>query len=133
MFFLCSHMERKSFFYANYLIDRWQVLSYLTRIPLLNQANHAISQKSWSIGIVLTIFSWILELNASKKKEEHVGFRPRLQDERRRQTRFAKSNFFEIGRERQELLLQSRKMAKRWQSFWQTYWNFRGIAFQRAF
>ena len=29
------------------LTDRWQVLSYLIRVPLLNQANHATWQKSW--------------------------------------------------------------------------------------
>ena len=31
---------------------------------------------------------------------------------------------FEISRERCGLLLQSRKMAKRWQSFWKTHWNY---------
>ena len=31
---------------------------------------------------------------------------------------------FEISRERRGLLLQSRKMAKRWQSFWKTHWNY---------
>ena len=36
---------------------------------------------------------------------------------------------FEISRERQGLLLQSRKMAKRWQSFWKTHWNYREIEF----
>ena len=36
---------------------------------------------------------------------------------------------FEISGERQGLLLQSRKMAKRWQSSWKTHWNYRGIEF----
>ena len=36
---------------------------------------------------------------------------------------------FEISRERQGLLLQSRKMAKRWQSFWKTHWNYCEIEF----
>ena len=43
------------------LIASWQVLSYLIRALLLNQANHAIWQKSWF---------------------------PRLEDKRRRQNRF---------------------------------------------
>ena len=36
---------------------------------------------------------------------------------------------FEISRERQGLLLQSRKTAKRWQRSWKTRWNYRGIEF----
>ena len=36
---------------------------------------------------------------------------------------------FEIRRERQGLLLQTRKMTKRWQSFWKTHWNYREIEF----
>ena len=36
---------------------------------------------------------------------------------------------FEISRERQGLLLQSRKMAKRRQSIWKTHWNNREIEF----
>ena len=36
---------------------------------------------------------------------------------------------FEISRERQGLLLQTRKMTKRWQSFWKTHWNYREIEF----
>ena len=56
------------------LIDRWQVLSYLIRMPLLNQANHAIWQKSWSTSIVLTVFPWILEVNASKEEKRACPF-----------------------------------------------------------
>ena len=56
------------------LIDRWQVLSYLIRMPLLNQANHAIWQKSWSTSIVLTVFPWILEMNASKEEKKACPF-----------------------------------------------------------
>ena len=71
MFFLCRLVESKSFFYANYFnnIDRWQVLSYLIRVPLLNQANHAIWQKSWFTSIVLTVFPWSLKVNASKEEK----------------------------------------------------------------
>ena len=56
------------------LIDRWQVLSYLIRMSLLNQANHAIWQKSWSTSIVLTVFPWILEVNASKEEKRACSF-----------------------------------------------------------
>ena len=56
------------------LIDRWQVLSYLIRVLLLNQANHAIWQKSWSTSIVLTVFPWILEVNASKEEKRACPF-----------------------------------------------------------
>ena len=56
------------------LIDRWQVLSYLIRMSLLNQANHAIWQKSWSTSIVLTVFPWILEVNASKEEKRACPF-----------------------------------------------------------
>ena len=56
------------------LIDRWQVLSYLIHMPLLNQANNAIWQESWSTSIVLTVFPWILEVNASKEEKRACPF-----------------------------------------------------------
>ena len=65
MFFLCRLMERKSFFYANYF--NWSLTS-----PVI--ANHAIWQKSWSTSIVLTVFSWILEVNASKEEKRACPF-----------------------------------------------------------
>ena len=40
---------------------------------------------------MLTVFPWILEVNASKEEKKLDRFRTRLQDERRRQNRFAKS------------------------------------------
>ena len=40
----------------------------------LNQANHAIWQKSWSTSIVLTVFPWILEVNASKEEKKACPF-----------------------------------------------------------
>ena len=43
-------------------------------MPLLNQANHAIWQKSWSTSIVLTVFPWILEVNASKEEKRACPF-----------------------------------------------------------
>ena len=67
------------------LIDRWQVLSYLIRAPLLNQANEAMVY-GYSCSLFFPGFwKWM----PPKKKKELVRFRPRLQDERRRQNRFA--------------------------------------------
>ena len=112
------------------LIDRWQVLSYLIRMPLLNQANHAIWQKSWSTSIVLTVFPWILEVNASKEEKRACPFSSSTPRRKKTTKSFCRQRVgFEISRERQGLLLQSRKMAKRWQSFWKTHWNYREIEF----
>ena len=105
------------------LIDRWQVLSYLIRVALLNQANHAIWQKSWFSSIVLTVFPWSLKVNASKEEKRTCPFSSTTKS-------FCHQRVgFEISRERQGLQLQSRKMAKRWQSSWKTHWNYRGIEF----
>ena len=125
MFFLRRLMECKSFSMLIILIDHWQVLSYLTRIPMLNQANHAIWQKSWSISIVLTVFSGILEVNASKEKRKSISVfvlnsKTKLEDDKLVLQRVS----FEISREWQGLLLQSRKMAESKQRFWRTYWNY---------
>ena len=62
MFFLCRLMEIKTWY------------TYLIRMSLLNQANHAIWQKSWSTSIVLTVFPWILEMNASKEEKKACPF-----------------------------------------------------------
>ena len=90
-------------------------------MPLLNQANHAIWQKSWSASIVLTVFPWILEVNASKEEKRACLFSP-LTPRRKETTKsFCKvlaSKLDQISRERQGLLL--RKMAKRWQSLLKT-------------
>ena len=111
------------------LIDRWQVLSYLIRMPLLNQANHAIWQKSWSTSIVLTVFPWILEVNASKEEKRACPFSSSTPRQKKTTKSFCRQRVgFEISRERQGLLLQSRKMAKRWQSFWKTHWNYHGVS-----
>ena len=99
------------------LIDRWQVLSYLIRMPLLNQANHAIWQKSWFTSIVLTVFPWSLKVNASKEEKGACPFSSSTPRQKKTTKSFCRQRMgFEISRERQELLLQSRKMAKRWQS-----------------
>ena len=109
------------------LIARWQVPSYLIRMPLLNQANHAIWQKSWSTSIVLTVFPWILEVNASKKRKKSLSVFVLDSKTKEDDKIVLQSVGFEISRERQGLLLQSRKMAKWWQSFWKNHWNFREI------
>ena len=72
-FFCADFWSAKVFSLLIILIDPRQVLSYLIRIPLLNQANHAIWQKSLSISIVLAVFSWILEVNASKEKKKSMS------------------------------------------------------------
>ena len=113
------------------LIDRWQVLSYLIRVPLLNQANHAIWQKSWFTMIALTVFPWSLKVNrvnASKEEKRACPFSSSTSRPKKMTKSFCRQRVgFEVSRERQGLLLQSRKMAKRWQSSWKTHWNYRGI------
>ena len=113
------------------LIDRWQVLSYLIRVPLLNQANHTIWQKSWFTSIALTVFPWSLKVNrvnASKEEKRPCPFSSSTPRRKKTTKSFCRQRVgFEISRERQGLLLQSRKMAKRWQSSWKTHWNYRGI------
>ena len=39
-------------------------------MPLLSQANHVIWQKSWSTSIVLNVFPWSFEVNASKEEKK---------------------------------------------------------------
>ena len=73
-FFCADLWSAKVFSMLIILIDRWQVQSYLIRMSLLNQANHAIWQKSWSTSIVLTVFPWILEVNASKEEKKACPF-----------------------------------------------------------
>ena len=112
------------------LIDRWQVLSYLIRVPLLNQANHATWQKSRCTSIVLTVFPWSLKVNASKEEKKACPFSSSTPRRKKTTKLFCRQRVgFEISREWQGLLLQSRKMAKRWQSSWKTHWNYRGIEF----
>ena len=112
------------------LIDRWQVLSYLICVPLLNQANHAIWQKSWFTSIVLTVFPWSLKVNTSKEEKRACPFSSSTPRQKNTTKSFCRQRGdFEISKERQGLLLQSRKMAKRWQSSWKTHWNYHGIEF----
>ena len=73
--FFCANLwSAKVFSMLIILIDCWQVLSNLIRVPLLNQANHAIWQKSWFTSIVLTVFPWSLKVNASKEEKRAYPF-----------------------------------------------------------
>ena len=129
-FFCADLWSAKVFSMLIILIDRWQVLSYLIRVPLLTQANHTIYPKSWLTSIVLTVFSWSLKVNASKEEKRACPF-PSLTPRQKKTTKsFCRQRVgFEISRERQGLLLQFRTMAKRWQSSWKTDWNYCGIEF----
>ena len=108
-----------------------QVLSYLIRMPLLNrEANHSIWQKSWST-IKYSAHCLSLDFGSEclqrRKKSLSVFV---LDSKTKEDDKIVLQRVgFEISRERQGLLLQSRKMAKRWQSFWKTHWNYRGIEF----
>ena len=95
------------------LIDRWQVLSYLIRLPLLNQANHAIWQKSWFASVVLAVFPWSLKVNAYKEEKRACPFSSSPRRQKKTTKSFCRQRVgFEISRERQGLLLQSRKWLK---------------------
>ena len=101
------------------------------RLPLLNQANHAIWQKSWFTSIALTVFPWSLKVNsvnASKEEKRACPFSSSTPRRKKMTKSFCRQRVgFKISRERQGLLQQSRKMAKRWQSSWKNPWNYRGI------
>ena len=94
------------------LIDRWQVLSYLIRMPLLYSAHsldfgsECLQRRKKSLSVFV--------LDSKTKEDDKIVLQ---------------SVGFEISRERQGLLVQSRKMAKRLQSFWKTYWNYLKIEF----
>ena len=108
-----------------------QVLSYLIRMPLLNrEANHSIWQKSWST-IKYSAHCLSLDFGSEclqrRKKSLSVFV---LDSKTKEDDKIVLQRVgFEISRERQGLLLQSRKMAKRWQSFWKTHRNYREIEF----
>ena len=101
------------------LIDRWQVLSYLIRMPLLNQANHAIWQKSWSTSIVVTVFPWILEVNASKQEEKACPFS--YTTPRRKKTKlFCKERASKLAVSYKGYYYNQEKWLNMWQSSWKT-------------
>ena len=101
------------------LIDRWQVLSYLIRMSLLNQANHAIWQKSWSTSIVVTVFPWILEVNASKQEEKACPFS--YTTPRRKKTKlFCKEGASKLAVSDKGYYYNQEKWLNMWQSSWKT-------------
>ena len=114
------------------LIDRSQVLSYLIRMPLLIQANHAIWQKSWSTNIDqyrAHCFSMDFGSECLQRRKKSLSVFV-LDSKTKEDDKIVLQRVgFEISRERQGLLLQSRKMVKRWQSPWKTHWNNHGIEF----
>ena len=113
------------------LTDHWQVLSYLIRaLLLLNQANHAIWQKSWfTRQYSAHCFSLEFESECLQRRKKSLSVFV-LDSKTKEDDKIVLQRVgFEISRERQGLLLQSRKMAKRWQSSWKTHWNYRGIEF----
>ena len=122
MFFLCRLMERKSFFYANYF--NWSLTS-----PVI--ANHAIWQKLWSTSSAHCLsLDFGSECLQRRKKSLSVFV---LDSKTKEDDKIVlQSVGFEISREWEGLLLQSRKMAKRWQSFWKTHWNYREIEFHEV-
>ena len=73
-FFCADLWSAKVFAMLIALIDRWQVLSYLIRVPLLNQANHAIWQKSWFKSIASAhCFSLEFEGECLQKRKKSLS------------------------------------------------------------
>ena len=56
------------------LIDRWQVLSYLICMSLLNQPYHAIWKKNVVFKYSTHCFSLILEVNAPREEKKACPF-----------------------------------------------------------
>ena len=136
MFFLCRLMKLKGFFNANYFNCSLTspVIHVLdTHAAVEPRYNHTIWQKSWTTIIVgqysAQCFSldfasdclqrrkkslWVFVLDTKTKEDDKIVLQ---------------RVGFKIGRERQRLLLQSRKKTKRWQSSWKTHWKYHEIEF----
>ena len=112
------------------LIDCWQVLSYLIGLlaAVEPRYNHTIWQKS--IG-QYTAYCFSLDFGSECLQRRKKSLSVFVLDSKTKEDDkiVLQSVGFEISREWQGLLLQSRKMAKRWQSFWKTHWNYREIEF----
>ena len=129
MFFLCRLMECKSFFYANYF--NWSLTS-----PVILDT-HAAVEPSWSRNLTeIVVYKYSTHCFSLDFGSECLQRRKKslsvfvLDSKTKEDDKIVlQSVGFEISRERQGLLLQSRKMAKRWQSFWKTHWNYREIEF----
>ena len=132
MFFRCRLIERKSFFYANYF--NWPLTS-----PVIIDMHPAV-EPSWSRNLTESwssmcslVFPWILEVNACKEEKKSLSVFVLDSKTKEDDKIVLRRVGFEISRERQGFQLQSRKMAERWQSFWKTHWNYRGIEIHEFF
>ena len=113
------------------LIDRWQVLSYLIRMSLLNQANHAIWQKSWSTSIVLTVFPWILEVNASKEEKKACPFSYTTPRRKKTTKSFCKEWASKLAESSKGYYYNQEKGLKDDKAH-ENHWNHRGIEFDEV-
>ena len=112
------------------LNDSWQVLSYLIRM-------HAAVEPSSSRNLTEIVvykysahcFSLDFGDECFQRRKESLSVFVLDSKTKEDDKIVVQSVGFEISRERQGLLLQSRKMAKRRQSVWKTHWNNREIEF----
>ena len=110
------------------LIDHWQVLSYLYSCrcwtKLITQFDRNCGHRQYSAHC----FSLDFGSDCLQRKKNSLSIF--VLDSKTKDDKIVFQRVgFEISRERQGLLLQSRKMAKRWQSSWKIHWNYRGIKF----
>ena len=130
MLFLCRLMEHKGFYYANCF--NWSLTSPVildtracrcwTKLITQFDRNRSLQAKCSAHCFSLNFGSECLQ----RRKNELVCLCPRLQDERRRQNRFAKSGLRNLQRARsgsffffdQEKWLKDDKA-------WKTHWNYR--------
>ena len=134
MFFRCRLIERKSFFYADYF--NWSLTSpvIIDMHPAVEPSWSRNLTESWSTSMCSLVFPGFWKWMPVKKKKRACPFSSSTPRRKKTTKSFCRQRVgFEISRERQGLLLQSRKMAKRWQSFWKTHWNYRGIEFHEFF
>ena len=121
MFFLCRLMECKSFFYANYL--NWSLTS-----PFILDTHSAVEPSSSRNLTEIVVYKYSahcfsLDFGSECLQRRNKACPFSYTTPRRKKTTksFCKEWAFEISGERQgQLLLQSRKMATRWQSSWKT-------------
>ena len=129
MFFLCRLMERKSFFYANYF--NWSLTS-----PVILDTRACCCRTKlipqWSTSKVAHCFSPDFESECLQRRKKSLSVFVLDSKTKEDDKMVLQRVGFEISRERQGLLLQTRKMTKRWQSFWKTHWNYREIELHEA-
>ena len=115
MFFLCGLMECKSFLCANYF-------NWLLTSPVILDT-HAAVEPSYSHNLTEIVFPGVWKWMPPKKKKELVRFRPRLQDKRRRQNRFAVKEWAS------KLAESDMGSYYNQESSWKAHWNYHGIEF----